>query len=313
MQFEIIINPHAGSGKGSQVWQSIRHVLDHQHISYHHHLSHQPGAPRELALSVGQTSHPRDTCVLVIGGDGTLHEVVTGLLQAHQEKPLPISYIPAGTGNDFARGYGISTDPLTALQQILGNRQLRWINVGRFQNGPTQRGIFLNNFGIGFDASIVHATNHSKMKNFLNHHHLGSLAYISKAIGVLIHQPAFDVTITTSSQTHHFRDAFLVVTSNHPYIGGGIKVAPDEAIDRQELELVVLEKHGNLSLLRSVVQFALGRVANARDAHLFRARELDYQISPAQHGQIDGEELGQQSFRLHLSCTEYPIWEQPLA
>lgn len=311
VQYEIIINPESGSGKGLHVWQVVKKALNDQHIPYKAHLSNAAGQPRVLAAKIGQVRTLATTCVIVIGGDGTLHEVIDGLMHITQQTPLPVAYIPAGTGNDFARGYGISTKPFQALHQILDNHNSHTINVGQFINRE-QRGIFLNNFGIGFDAAIVHQTNASRMKRFLNHHHLGTLSYISKAIGVLIHQPAFDVQVTMGKYHYHYPNGFLVVSSNHPYIGGGIRVAPDQKIDQNELELVVLEKRGPLRLLGSIILFALGQVTHSPYAHVFHGSTIDYQIAPAQDGQIDGEELGQQAFQLHLSCASYPVWEQPL-
>lgn len=307
----MIINPAAGSGKGRQVWQVVEQALLARHISYAAHVSQGPGQPREICHQLLKDPSFNPTCLIVVGGDGTLHEVITGLIQAEQAHPVPVAYIPAGTGNDFARGYGISTKPLQALQQILDNRQARLINVAQFDNHG-QTGIFLNNFGIGFDAAIVHQTNASKMKQFLNHHHLGSLSYISKAIGVLIHQPAFPVKVTIDGQHYHFPKGFLVVASNHPYIGGGIKVAPDQKVNQAELELVVLEKHDPLNLLGSILLFAGGKVAHSRFAHIFRGKTIAYQTFSAQDGQIDGEELPAQAFNLQLSCRSYPFWEIPM-
>lgn len=312
MQYEIIINPEAGSGKGLHIWRTVNKALNDQQITYKAHLSNAAGQPRILATKISQSTVSTTTCIIVIGGDGTLHEVIDGLMHTKRQVQLPVGYIPAGTGNDFARGYGISTKPLQALQQILQNRQNHNINIGQFTNNRNQSGIFLNNFGIGFDAAIVHQTNASKMKRFLNHHHLGTFSYIAKAIGVLIHQPAFDVQVTVGSHHYHYPNGFLVVSSNHPYIGGGIRVAPDQKIDQAELELVVLEKRNPITLLGSIILFALGRVTHSRFAHVFRGSTIDYQIAPAQDGQVDGEELGKHAFQLHLSCSHYPLWEQPL-
>lgn len=311
IHYEIIINPASGSGKGSRVWKIIQQALYDQHVSFSDHISHSAGQPRQIVLQLLQSPAFHPDCIIVIGGDGTLHEVISGLMKAEQNVPIPVAYIPAGTGNDFARGYGISTNPTQALQQILNNQQLHTINIGEFNNND-EHGIFINNFGIGFDAAIVHQTNASKMKRFLNHHHLGSLSYISKAIGVLIHQPSFNVQVTVDSHQYHFPNGFLVVSSNHPYIGGGIKVAPDQKINQTELELVVLEKHDPLSLLGAIILFAIGKVAHSRFAHIFRGTTIKYGISPAQHGQIDGEELAPQCFNLQLSCSSYPFWEEPL-
>ncbi|EEW53191.1 diacylglycerol/lipid kinase family protein [Limosilactobacillus antri] len=312
MRYLFLINPHSGSGKGLAAWQKVHRYLAGQQVDYQTVVSKYPGHPRELAAACADC-RPRGDCLVVIGGDGTLHEALTGLIMSGS-RPCPIAYIPAGTGNDFARGYRISTDPLEALRQILNNRRSHPINVGRYRELSTgQTGIFLNNFGIGFDAAIVHATNHSRAKEWLNHHHLGTFAYVSKALHALFTQPAFTVRVADGGKEVVFPRGFLLIASNHPYIGGGICVAPDQRITERQLELVVVEKRGWLSLLGAMLAFACGRITTSSAAHVFRGEQLRYRIQSAQYGQVDGEEPGRRAFDLELACQEYPVWQEPLA
>ena len=117
--------------------------------------------------------------VMVVGGDGTLHETLNGLIKANSS--LPLAYIPAGSGNDFARGYGLSQDPMTALQQALDAQHPTPINVGHYYDAIKQEeGYFLNNLGVGFDAAIVSQANASSAKKRLNRWHLGNLSYLRR-------------------------------------------------------------------------------------------------------------------------------------
>lgn len=312
MKYLFIINPCAGGGKGKTAWSKVQAQLAATPgIQFDCITSRYVGQPRELAAQAAQRNDL--DCLVVVGGDGTLHEVITGLMTVQQDDPLPVAYIPAGTGNDFARGYGITTDPRQALVQILTNQRTHRINIGHYHDySQNCDGIFLNNFGIGFDAAIVHATNHSRAKTFLNHHHLGTFAYIYKAVRVFFTQPAFQVKIQDGRQLQTFNHAFLLVASNHPYIGGGVRIAADQRIDQQELELVVVEKRHWSTLLWAMLMFASGHLITSRFAHLFRGKALRYQVTSAQYGQIDGDEPGKRAFDLVLSCCSYPFWQQPL-
>lgn len=308
MKYHFIINPCAGGGKARTAWHQVQTALAAKPgIQFDHATSH----PRKLAIQAVQRGDC--DCLVVVGGDGTLHEVITGLIATQQEEPLPVAYIPAGTGNDFARGYGIATDPRQALDQILTNQRPHWINIGHYYDFSREcEGIFLNNFGIGFDAAIVHATNHSRAKAFLNRHHLGTFAYIYKAVRVFFAQPAFRVVVDDDGHQRTFDHAFLLVASNHPYIGGGVRIAADQRIDRRELELVVVEKRHWLTLLWAMLMFAGGHLVDSRFAHLFRGTQLRYAVTPAQYGQIDGDESGKHPFDLALDCYSYPLWQTPL-
>lgn len=180
--------------------------------------------------------------------------------------------------------------------------------MGTYRDASSaQHGIFLNNFGIGFDAAIVHATNNSRAKNFLNHHHLGTFSYIFKAVKVLFTQSPFEVQVNGQV----FKQAFLLVASNHPYIGGGIKVAPDQRVDQRQLELVIVEKRHWLTLIWSMLMFAFGRIPYSRYSRVFHGTTLNYCVKPAEYGQIDGEEPGRRAFQLTLSCCSYPFWQLP--
>lgn len=311
MNYTFLINPRAGSGKGLQVWHAVKAVLDKNGISYRALFSKRAGHPRELAIHLAR-KQLTNTCLVVIGGDGTLHEALTGLIASEQEQPLPAAYIPAGTGNDFARGYGISFNPLTALQQILDNHQPRPINVGHYLDCQQHKtGIFLNNFGIGFDAAIVEHTVDSKLKAVLNRLRLGTISYALKTIKILFTQPPFHVRVTCADRTYDYPRAFLVVTSNHPYIGGGVKIAADQRISEEKLELAVLEKRHWPRFLFAIIMFATGRLINCRQTHLFRGKELTYQTFSPQYGQTDGEVLTKETFNLKLTCRTYPFWQVP--
>ena len=312
MKYHFIINPCAGGGKAWTAWHQVQTALAAKPgIQFDHATSQYAGHPRELAIQAVQRGDC--DCLVVVGGDGTLHEVITGLIATQQEEPLPVGYIPAGTGNDFARGYGIATEPRQALDQILTNQHPHWINIGHYHDFSREcEGIFLNNFGIGFDAAIVHATNHSWAKAFLNRHHLGTFAYIYKAVRVFFAQPAFRVVVDDDGHQRTFNHAFLLVASNHPYISGGVRIAADQRIDRRELELVVVEKRHWLTLLWAMLMFASGQLVDSRFAHLFRGTQLRYAVTPAQYGQIDGDEPGKHPFDLALDCCSYPLWQTPL-
>ena len=113
-KYLFLINPAAGSGKAANVWRMLQTLLAKVNVDYDFCFSKHPGHPRAIARVTGKQR--KYDCLVVVGGDGTLHEAIDGLYQQAKHEKLMVAYIPAGTGNDFARGYGISTDPQIALQ-----------------------------------------------------------------------------------------------------------------------------------------------------------------------------------------------------
>ena len=119
MEYSIIVNPLAGSGRAKKIWQQLQSRLNKLNIVYQVVETRYHGHAVDLAERIAHrfASAAATHVVMVVGGDGTLHETLNGLIKANSS--LPLAYIPASSGNDFARGYGLSQDPMTALQQVL--------------------------------------------------------------------------------------------------------------------------------------------------------------------------------------------------
>ena len=100
---------------------------------------------------------------MAIGGDGTVSEVMGGIFD-HPD--ITFGYIPVGSGNDFARGLGISTDWRKALNRILVPERCIYLHSGRLEFDGRVRH-FGESMGIGFDAAVCYGANHLRFKAFL--------------------------------------------------------------------------------------------------------------------------------------------------
>lgn len=114
-----------------------------------------------LAKEFADNQLEKNDFLIVVGGDGSFNEVLNGIKKSSNPE-TPITYLPAGTGNDFARGAGLTDDPKQLINDLLMNPKPEQVDCGYFSsNIPDKReGYFINNFGIGFDAFIVHQSNH---------------------------------------------------------------------------------------------------------------------------------------------------------
>ncbi len=311
MNYSIILNRHAGNGNAEKAWSSIKPVLDQQQIDYHMETTKYPNHGEYLASQIAQSHNAGSTIVIAIGGDGTLHQVVNGLMKTAKrlnKEPLAVGYIPAGTGNDFARGYGISMHPQRALDQILTADAPQKINIGHYHEAIRgEEGYFLNNLGIGFDAAIV-----SRANTFKAHHkknHIGHFTYLQKAIGVIYDQEPFTLMIQSGRERFIFPKAYIAITSNHPFIGGGFKVAPNASLKKPSLELVVAERKGWPMTIWQLLQLARGKLDQSKFAHHFQSDNLHITTTSLEFSQTDGEEIGNRFIDLTLDISQYPIWQ----
>ncbi|GAK47226.1 diacylglycerol kinase [Secundilactobacillus oryzae JCM 18671] len=315
INFYIIINETAGGGKTRLLWPEIKQELDQRNTSYDFTFSTYPEHTVELAEHWAKhldLSTPEQPVLLAIGGDGTLHEALTGLVKANRAPQIPVAYLPIGSGNDFARGMGMATNWHSALNQILNCTHASRINIGTYNDTiKYERGVFTNNLGIGFDAAVVSKTNHSPHKERLNKFNLGSLSYIASIIGVLYNQEAFPLTVHIDHKRDIYSKAYLVTVSNHPYFGGGVKIMPPASVKDEALDLIVIEKHNIFALLLLLLTIFRGKHLKYKAVHHYHGQNIQLSIPSIEYGQVDGEEMGGRYWDLYLGTSTYPIWIDP--
>ena len=171
--YYFIVNPKSRTGHGEKIWAEIQKKLQKEKIPYHSFSTEYAGHAKTIAEKITQNLTVPGNLV-VLGGDGTLNEVLEGI--KHLNK-VYLYYIPTGSGNDFARGMGIPYEPLRAFDLLKANSRTVPIDLGILQtDGKSRR--FAVSAGIGFDAAICHEALTSPLKAFLNRLHLGKLTYL---------------------------------------------------------------------------------------------------------------------------------------
>lgn len=317
--YHILINPAAGSGNAAKTAEKIIHLLDDGDYTYTPYYTERPGDEREIVNRLSDLLSPwSEFCekdhvdnsfhlLVVIGGDGTLHQVVNQFFALDLQ--LPVSYIPAGSGNDFARGIGLSRDPVKAFEQITSAIQPQPINVFHYDEKISEeQGIILNNVGIGLDALIVATTNASNSKKVLNKYRLGSASYALYLVKAIFTQKTFPILVELNGQTLNFERTFLCTTTNIPYFGGGIAIAPMADPKKEAIDLVVVEKPNMLAILRFLLQLVRKKHTQNKHYRHFTSSKIRIVSVVPQYGQADGENMGERSFDMNFSTATQYIW-----
>ena len=317
--YHILINPAAGSGNAAKTAEKIIHLLDDGDYTYTPYYTERPGVEREIVNRLSDLLSPwSEFCekdhvddsfhlLVVIGGDGTLHQVVNQFFALDLQ--LPVSYIPAGSGNDFARGIGLSRDPEKAFEQITSAIQPQPINVFHYDEKISEeQGIILNNVGIGLDALIVATTNASNSKKVLNKYRLGSASYALYLVKAIFTQKTFPILVELNGQTLNFERTFLCTTTNIPYFGGGIAIAPMADPKKEAIDLVVVEKPNMLAILRFLLQLVRKKHTQNKHYRHFTSSKIRIVSVVPQYGQADGENMRERSFDMNFSTATQYIW-----
>lgn len=143
-EYDFIINPKARSGMGMKAWQKIESELKARHINYRVYLTKRRGHAAKTAAFI--TADDKRHTIVVLGGDGTVNEVVNGIKRPDL---ITFGYIPIGSSNDFARGLKLPKDPMKALQSVLSPKKVISADVGQIsREGKSRRFIVSSRDGV---------------------------------------------------------------------------------------------------------------------------------------------------------------------
>ena len=246
-----IVNPSARSGKGKEIWNKLEYKFFEKGLEYEVHLTKGPGHATRIARKLTTVKQEDDKLpikLVVMGGDGTLNEVMNGI--SDFGKTL-VGYIPIGSSNDFARDLAYPKDVDVLIDRIVEGKKVRALDLGKLtfntmtrpmsrlheENVENTR-IFDVSSGIGFDAAVCEEALASGTKNFLNRIGLGKLTYGMIAIRQLLKADKVpcDIELDDGRIIHLERFIFIAAMIHH-YEGGGFNFAPEADLTDGKFDL----------------------------------------------------------------------------
>ncbi|SFB71968.1 diacylglycerol/lipid kinase family protein [Butyrivibrio sp. YAB3001] len=262
-----IVNPSARSGKGKEIWEKLENKFAERGLEYRAVFTKGPGHASKLAknLTSDNSKNPdekekRDSSknkpdnslpkkLVVLGGDGTLNEVINGIQDFDNTL---LGYIPIGSSNDFARDLSYPKKIDTLIDRIIEGKLVRTLDLGKLTYNSMSREtsrlhedrikvtrLFDVSSGIGFDAAVCEEALSSGTKNFLNKLGLGKLTYGSIALRQLLKAEKVPCDIILENgETIHLNRFIFIAAMIHHYEGGGFNFAPDADLTDGKFNLV---------------------------------------------------------------------------
>ncbi|MFY9115517.1 MAG: diacylglycerol kinase family protein [Bacteroidales bacterium] len=287
----IILNPVAGGGRTAVMWPHIsKHFTDHGiHFAcaFTRHKYHAV----TLALEAVREGFRN---LLVIGGDGTLHEVVNGVFY-QQDVPtaeITVGIIPIGTGNDFVRAYHIPTDYEQALETITHNRPvLTDVGLATFQDfGIERTRFFVNAAGMGLDAAVIrHYEKRMALSNGKK-----KPQYLTSLLSQFLLYRSADLRLMIDGNKFYEGPVLTCSIGIGVSIGNGMKALPLSIPDDGLFDVTLVEPMSKILLAARIKDFIEGRVYSFKEAHHGRGKHIE--IFPAgKKGtflETDGELMG---------------------
>ena len=295
----VICNPASGSGAGRAVLERLRHTLDREKLPYTSEITARRGDAARLARAAVLSGCG---AVFVIGGDGTLFEVVNGLMDPASEGTLlrpevAVGLVQTGRGSDFGRSVGIPSDIDAAFARLLAGRTQR-IDLGhvhyRSFRGEVRSRYFANAAGLGFDAEVTLRANSAS-------HALGStIPYLSSLFATLGTYRNKRMRIETDALPEWQGRVNSIVVANGQYFGGGMRIAPNAEVADGSLDVVVLGDLGKLDLVRNVPRVYDGSHLTHPKVRSFSAMRVQASSPDRVLLQADGEVLGTAPASFHI-------------
>ena len=271
--FYCIVNPSARSGKGKNIWKDLESRFKERGLDYKAVFTKGPGHATKLSQSLTtdeKYSSELPIKIVVLGGDGTLNEVMNGISDFNK---VLVGYVPIGSSNDFARDLSYPKKMDELLDTIVKGEKVRSLDLGKLSflsmTKPMSRlhdetisntRIFDVSSGIGFDAAVCEEALSSGTKNFLNRIGLGKLTYGSIAIRQLLGAEKVPCDITLDGETTiHLKRFIFIAAMVHHYEGGGFNFAPKADLTDGKFDLVYA---GDMPVARMIITLPLSFIGH---------------------------------------------------
>jgi len=256
MRVTLIVNPAAGCSRGVAAAAMAAEEFARAGWEVSQALTQGPGDAIELARAAAEAGCD---AVLACGGDGTLSQVLAGLL----DSGIPAGIIPAGTGNDFARTIGLSRHPRHAARQLLRGK-VASIDLLQVNDGALWS---VNVMGLGFDAQVTLRMNGRTGSG------AGLATYLIAVARELITYRPTRLRVTVDGETWQGPAVLLAVANARSY-GAGMKIAPMAEVDDGRLDVVLVEHIGRLELLYNFPRVFRGTHTSHPAVHIWRGTQV---------------------------------------
>jgi YegS/Rv2252/BmrU family lipid kinase len=274
MNHLFIINPAAGKGKTLKLIPEIEKAFKDRKDKFFIEITDGTGHATEIAR---EYSRKDDFRIYSVGGDGTLNEVLNGMVNSS----CSLAVIPSGTGNDFIKSI-FNFSKKDNIEDIL----VKMIN-------GTEKDIdlcevndryFINIASVGFDADVAYNTIKFKKLPFIG----GKLAYILGIINTVFNYKSYKLNIEIGSEIINM-DALLAAVANGKYYGGGINVTPEAEIDDGLFQICAIESVSRFKILRLFPKVIKGTHGDIREVFFYSGNKVKIKSEENITFNIDGE------------------------
>ena len=288
----LIVNPTSGNGKSKKSWQHISNVLTNQNIRFSYAFTKYSKHECELVQNAIKNGF---TKIISVGGDGTLHHIVNGIMSQKiiETNTIQLAVIPIGTGNDWVKTYNIPAKIEKSILNIYkGTSVLQDIGMLKTKNNTIS--YFNNVAGIGYDGYVVNKL--KKLKKF------GGIAYLLSGISGLLFYKKTDLIIDINNET--FKEKCLMtIFGICKFSGGGMQFTKEVNPSDGLLDITIAKKLTLFDLLINLPKLYNGLIVHHKKVVTYKTTKI--KVSPVLANekpfiQADGELIGSGSVEVSI-------------
>lgn len=282
----VIVNPVASNGKVGQQWPRTAAGLLAGGLQFDAALTERPLHATQLAREAVKAGYQH---IVAVGGDGTLNEVVNGLVEDGQVHPqVVLSLIPSGTGADFRKTVGIPRTIEGAIACACGAGE-RVIDLGEMvymRGGQQEHRYFANVAGLGFDGEVCERVSpNAKAMG-------GTIPYLVGLFATLLYYRNKSVEVQLDDARLRLR-ANSIVVCNGRYFGGGMHVGPNAVPDDGMFDVIVIGDVSKAELIANLPRLYRGTHLSHPKVDAHRSKEVVVTSQERMLLQAEGELIGQ--------------------
>ena len=258
----VIANPTSGNRNFSKQWKEIQQLLKHKNLDYSFAFTQFSKHEVELVQDAIQKGFKN---IISVGGDGTLHHVVNGIMMQRYVKSsdITIAVIPLGTGNDWIKTYAISKNIEKSIEYVYQKKTyLQDIGVLKTTNQLTY---FNNVAGLGYDGYIVNKLN--KLKKF------GAIAYLLSGLaGLFLYKKTVFKIIIDGKIIEE--NCLMTLFGICKFSGGGMQFTKDVKMNDGFLDISVVKNFNFLDILLNIKKLYNGKIVDHRKIETYKTKQI---------------------------------------
>ena len=284
----LVVNPSSGKGMGKKVYEALSSLLEKESIPFVESFTTGPDSATDHVREFVDGGGRKIICV---GGDGTLGEVVNGVVQnsAVPSSEVSIALVPNGTGNDWARTWSIPKE-LEDCVKLIKAEKLQKVDLGRVgydKDGIEKHRYFINMAGFGFDAAVARE---ALEIHFMGYRGTVTLYLLALAKTVFSYKKS-DAVLTVDGREIPLKDVFSICIANGRYHGGGYLQAPEADPSDGLLHVTVISEISKWGVFKNIKNLYDGSFVKDPSVSIEKGTSFEIQSELPIDVEIDGELL----------------------